>query len=246
MTPFIAELLGTMLLVLMGNGAVANVTLNRTKGFGSGWMVIATGWALAIFVAVVVAGPYSGAHLNPAVTFALALGGRFAWALVLPYVVAQLLGAALGAVLVWLAYHDHFRKTEDPGVIRSVFCTGPEIRRPAFNFLTEFICTFSLLLVIFYITNGELTLHNPEVTMPVGLGSVGAIPVAFAVWVIGLSLGGPTGFAINPARDLAPRFVHSLLPIPYKGSSDWGYAWVPVAGPFLGAICAAVLYLILS
>ena len=218
MTPFTAELLGTMLMILMGDGVVANVVLDKTKGYAGGWMVVTTAWALAVFVGVVVAAPYSGAHL------------------------AQMIGAALGAVLVWLAYRPHFEATPDPRTKLAVFCTAPEIRRTGWNFLTELIGTFSLLFIIFYITVGEITLSDNISTLPVGLGSVGALPVAFTVWVIGLSLGGPTGYAINPARDLAPRVVHALLPIRGKGGSDWSYAWIPVAAPLCGAALAAWLY----
>ena len=246
MTPFSAELLGTMLMILMGDGVVANNVLAKTKGNGAGWMAISTAWALAVFIGVVVAGPYSGAHLNPAVTFAFALAGEFAWADVPGYIAAQLIGAALGAILVWLFYRDHFNATENPGAKLGVFCTGPEIRNNATNFLCETIGTFSLLFVIFYITNGEVTLTDGATTLPVGLGSVGALPVAFTVWVIGLALGGTTGYAINPARDLAPRCMHALLPIRGKGSSQWDYAWIPVFGPLCGAALAAGLFLFLS
>ena len=229
-------------MILMGDGVVANVVLDKTKGHAGGWMVVTTAWALAVFVGVVVAAPYSGAHLNPAVTFAFALTGQFPWERVLPYVSAHMIGAALGAVLVWLAYRPHFEATPDPRTKLAVFCTAPEIRRTGWNFLTELIGTFSLLFIIFYITVGEITLSDNISTLPVGLGSVGALPVAFTVWVIGLSLGGPTGYAINPARDLAPRVVHALLPIRGKGGSDWSYAWIPVAAPLCGAALAAWLY----
>ncbi|MBQ4278933.1 MAG: aquaporin family protein [Rikenellaceae bacterium] len=245
MTPFVAEMLGTMLMILIGDGVVANAVLARTKGHAAGWMAITTGWALAVFVGVVVAGPYSGAHLNPAVTLAFALTGQFAWASVPAYVAAQMAGAALGAVLVYLAYRDHFAATDDPAAKLGVFCTGPAIRDYKFNFLTELTGTFALLFIIFYITGGELRLPDQATTLPIGLGSVGALPVAFTVWAIGLALGGPTGYAINPARDLAPRIVHTLLPIPGKGGSDWSYAWVPVVGPLCGAALAALLFLIL-
>ena len=172
-------------MILMGDGVVANVVLDKTKGHAGGWMVVTTAWALAVFVGVVVAAPYSGAHLNPAVTFAFALTGQFPWERVLPYVSAQMIGAALGAVLVWLAYRPHFEATPDPRTKLAVFCTAPEIRRTGWNFLTEMIGTFSLLFIIFYITVGEITLSDNISTLPVGLGSVGALPVAFTVWVIG-------------------------------------------------------------
>lgn len=250
MTPFVAEFLGTMLLILMGGGVVANVCLTKTKGHGAGWLAITTAWALGVFIGVVVAGPYSGAHLNPAVSIGLAIGGSFPWCEVGVYIVAQLLGAAAGALLVWLVYKDHFDATEDPGAKLGVFCTSPEISNPVINFLVEAVGTFALMFVVFYITGGELALgeytSKDNSTLPIGLGSVGAIPVAFTVWVIGLSLGGPTGYAINPARDLAPRIMHAVLPIKGKGSSHWGYAWIPVCGPIAGAALAAMLYYVLA
>lgn len=244
MSPFIAELIGTTLLILMGGGVVANVCLSKTKGHGAGWMAITTAWALGVFIGVVVAGPYSGAHLNPAVSIGLAIGGTFPWYDVGPYIVAQILGAALGSFLVWVVYKDHFDATEDAGAILGVFCTNAEIKHSFINFLTEAVGTFALMFVVFYITDGELT-YDSNSTLPIGLGSVGAIPVAFTVWVIGLSLGGPTGYAINPARDLAPRFMHFILPIKGKGSSHWEYVWIPVLGPIAGAVVAAMLYYIL-
>lgn len=246
MTPFVAEFLGTMLLILMGGGVVANVCLNKTKGHGAGWMAITTAWALGVFIGVVVSGPYSGAHLNPAVSIGLAVGGAFPWSDVLPYIIAQMLGAALGAFLVWLVYKDHFKATEDSDVILGVFCTSPAIKNSIINFLTEAVGTFALMFVVFYITEGELSLKDGDGTLPIGLGSVGALPVAFTVWVIGLSLGGPTGYAINPARDFAPRCMHALLPIPGKGKSQWEYAWIPFMGPIAGAVVAAVLYRMVS
>ncbi|MCD7978495.1 MAG: aquaporin family protein [Tannerellaceae bacterium] len=246
MSPFIAELLGTMLLILMGVGVVANVVLNKTKGHGAGWLAICTAWALAVFIGVVVSGPYSGAHLNPAISIGLALGGLFPWADVVPYILAQMLGASLGATLVWLVYKDHFDATEDPGAKLGVFSTNAEIANPVTNFLTEAVGTFALMFVVFYITDGQVSWKEHNIELPVGLGSVGAIPVAFTVWVIGLSLGGPTGYAINPARDIAPRLMHTILPIKGKGSSHWEYAWIPAFGPVTGAVIAALLYLLLS
>lgn len=242
MNPFIAELLGTMLLILMGAGVCANVLLTKTKGNSAGWMVITTAWAMGVFIGVVVAGPYSGAHLNPAVTFGLALSGLFAWNAVGSYILAQMLGAALGAFLVWLVYKDHFDQTEEPQKKLCVFATNAEIRNPVINFITETVGTFVLMFVVFYITDGSFEGLMPGDTVVVGLGSVGALPVAFTVWVIGLSLGGPTGYAINPARDLAPRIMHAILPIKGKGNSDWGYAWIPVCGPLAGAAVAALLF----
>jgi glycerol uptake facilitator protein len=243
MNAFIAEIVGTGLLLLMGAGVVANVVLDQTKGHGSGWMVITTGWALAVFVGVVVAGPFSGAHLNPAVTLSLALAGKFAWSEVLPYVVAQMLGAGIGAGLVWLMYRDHFKQTEDAASKLAVFSTGPAIRNVSTNFISELIGTFALVFVVLYTTGA--TLHDTNNT-PIGLGALGALPVALLVWVIGLSLGGTTGYAINPARDLAPRLVHAVLPIEGKGDSDWSYAWIPVVGPLAGGGLAAVVFLLLQ
>ncbi len=241
MSAFTAELIGTMLVILLGNGVVANVILKGTKGNNSGWMAITTGWALAVFVGVVVATPFSGAHLNPAVTIALALVGKFSWSLVGSYLLAQFIGAVLGSFLVWLVYIDHF-KTADAETQLAVFSTSPAIKNLLFNLLSEIVGTFVLVFVIFYFTPAEIT---PQKT-PVGLGSVGALPVAFLVWAIGLSLGGTTGYAINPARDFGPRLVHALLPLKSKGSSDWKYAWVPIIGPFIGCALAALLYLLLQ
>ena len=245
MTPFLAEFIGTMLLLLMGGGVVANVCLAKTTGYGAGWMAITTAWALGVFIGVVVAGPYSGAHLNPAVSIGLAIGGTFPWSEVPVYVLAQFLGAAAGALVVWLVYKDHFDVTDSQDIKLGVFCTSPAISNPLINFLTEMVGTFVLMFVVFYITDGELT-YDSNSTLPIGLGSVGAIPVAFTVWVIGLSLGGPTGYAINPARDLAPRFMHMILPIKGKGSSHWGYAWIPGIAPLAGSALAAMLYYILK
>ena len=239
MSPFMAELLGTMLMILLGDGVVANVLLKDTKGNNGGWIVITTGWGLAVFVGVIVAGPFSGAHLNPAVTIGLAVAGKFAWASVLTYIIAQMLGAMLGAFLVWLMYYDHFQRTNNPESVLAVFCTGPAVRNYVSNIASEIIGAFVLLIAIFYITGGEIT---PSKT-PIGLGSVGAIPVALLVWVIGLSLGGTTGYAINPARDLGPRIMHAVLPIKSKGTNDWAYSWIPIAGPIIGAVIAALLFL---
>lgn len=241
MNAFTAELIGTMFLILLGNGVVANVVLKGTKGNNAGWMVIATGWALAVFVGVVIAAPYSGAHLNPAVTVALAIVQKFSWAKAGWYLLAQLIGSMIGSFLVWLVYIDHFRSTADPDVQLAVFSTSPAIKNLLFNLLSEIVGTFVLIFVIFYFTNAEITGQKT----PIGLGSLGALPVAFLVWAIGLSLGGTTGYAINPARDFGPRIVHALLPLKYKGSSNWKYAWVPLVGPFIGAGIAAALFLLL-
>lgn len=239
MNPYTAEFIGTGILILLGSGVVANVVLPQTKGHNSGWLVITTAWALAVFTGVVVAGPYSGAHLNPAVTVGLAFAGKFDWAMAPGYIGAQVLGAAVGAFLSWVMHLDHFKATTDPGEIAAPFGTSPAIRNLKNNFVSEVIGTFVLIFVILYITGAEIADENQT---PIGLGSIGAIPVAFLVWVIGLSLGGTTGYAINPARDLGPRIVHQLLPIKGKGGSDWSYAWVPILGPIAGAALAAGLY----
>ena len=243
MTPFIAEIVGTGILLLLGAGNVANELLAKTKGNGTGWMSITTAWGLAVFAGVVVAAPYSGAHLNPAVTLGLAIGGLFPWAEVLPYIVAQMIGAMLGASLAYAMYKDHFDATADGGLKRAVFCTDPAIINNFRNILSEALGTFVLVFCVFYFSEAQI---NDASGTTVGLGSIGAIPVAFIVWGIGLSLGGPTGYAINPARDLGPRIIHALLPIKGKINSGWSYSWIPVVGPILGATMAAVLFLILE
>lgn len=243
MNEYIAEFIGTFLLILLGNGVVANVNLKDTYGHKGGWIVIALGWGLAVFVGVSVAGPVSGAHINPAVTLGLATAGQFAWNQVLPFILAQMLGAMVGALTVWLFYRHHFNRTEDPGAQLACFATGPAIPKPANNFISELIGTFVLVFVILYIADPSITLGQ-EVDAKIGLGTLGALPVALLVTAIGLSLGGTTGYAINPARDLAPRIMHTLLPMEHKGSSNWKYAWTPVMGPFAGAALAALLYLL--
>ncbi len=235
MSPFIAELVGTAFLLLLGDGVVANVVLKDTKGANSGWIVITFGWGMAVFVAVFIVAAFSGAHINPAVTLGLALAGKFSWSLVPTYLVAQFLGAALGAGLVWLHYRDHFAATEDADAKLGTFCTAPAIRNPVSNVISEVIGTFVLVFAVLY-------LAAPEV----GLGALDALPVGLVVLVIGLCLGGTTGYAINPARDLSPRAMHALLPIPGKRDSDWGYAWIPVVGPFVGGALAGLAFLALS
>jgi glycerol uptake facilitator protein len=242
MTPFIAEIIGTAFLILLGGGVVANVVLNGTKGHNSGWIVITTAWALGVFVGVVIAGPYSGAHLNPAVTLAMFIAGNIDAAGALAYVLAQFIGAMGGAFVVWLIYQDHFSATVDAGAKQAVFCTAPAIRNLPVNIISEIVGTFVLLFTIFYFTDATLD-NESDAAIPIGLGSLGAIPVAFVVWVIGLALGGTTGYAINPARDLGPRIVHALLPIRGKAGFDIGYAWVPVIGPLIGAALAAIIFL---
>lgn len=244
-SPLTAEFLGTALLIVLGDGVVANVLLHKSKGQNSGWIVITTGWAFAVFVAVFATSRISGAHLNPAVSIALAVTGAFEWGRVPGYVCAQMLGAAAGAVVVWLAYLPHWRETEDADAKRSVFCTAPAIRHAPSNVLCEFLATFVFIFGVLTIKGAfESPLSGSSV--PIDLGALGALPVALLVWAIGLSLGGPTGYAINPARDLGPRLAHALLPIAGKGGSDWAYAWVPVLGPTAGAAAAAALYLALG
>src|SRR5690349_1080210 len=237
MSPFLAELLGTMLLIILGDGVVANVVLNRTKGQNSGWIVITAGWAFAVTVAVYAVGSFSGAHINPAVTIALAAIGKFAWAKVPMYIAVQLVGAFLGGAIVWLAYLPHWAVTESAASKLAVFSTAPAIRNTTANLLTEVIGTFVLVL-------GVLAILTPKNLNPVHGWDAGFGPylVGILVWAIGLSLGGPTGYAINPARDLGPRLAHALLPVAGKGHSDWGYAWIPVVGPIIGGVLAAFLY----
>jgi glycerol uptake facilitator protein len=242
MSPFTAELIGTMLLILLGTGVVANVVLKGTKGNNAGWMVITTGWALAVYVGVVFATPYSGAHLNPAVTLGLAMAGKFAWAKVTPYILAQLIGSIIGAVITGLVYRDHLNNTTDGETKLAVFSTSPAIHNKVFNLFSEIVGTFVLMFVLFYITGAEITTDRT----PIGLGSIGALPVMFLVWSIGISLGGTTGYAINPARDFGPRLVHSFLPMQNKGTSNWKYAWIPVIGPLVGAALAALLFALLT
>lgn len=232
MSPFIGEFIGTALLFLLGGGVVANVVLNKTNGQNSGWIVITFGWAMAVFIGVFTSVKLGGSgHLNPAVTIALSVTGQFSSSLIGPYLLAQLAGAFTGAVLVWLSYHTHFEASNDADLKKAIFCTAPGIRNPINNVFTEFLGTFVLMF-------GALSFTDPASSM----GTLNALPVALLVLGIGLSLGGPTGYAINPARDLGPRIAHFILPIKGKRDSDWGYSWVPVVGPILGAILAAVLF----
>jgi len=243
MSEFAAEFIGTMILILLGDGVVANVCLKGTKGNSGGWMVITMGWGMAVFTAVMIAEPFSGAHLNPAVTISLAAAGHFAAAKIPLFLGAQFLGGAAGALLVWLFYKAHYDVSTDQGAILATFATGPAIRKPILNLLCEVIGTFVLLMAVLHASSPQIALAGDEVR--VGMGALGAIPVAFVVIGIGLSLGGTTGYAINPARDLGPRLIHCLVPIPNKGTSDWGYSWVPVVGPLVGALLAAFVHVIL-
>jgi len=235
MNAFFAEFLGSAVVIVFGGGVVANVLLNKTKGNNSGWIVITFGWAAGVFTGVSIAAPHSGAHLNPAVTLALVLTHKFSFSLVPMYITAQLLGAMFGAFLVWLAYKKHFDETDDGDLKLAVFCTAPNIRSYWHNVLSEAIATFILVIAV-------LDMAKPDV----GLGSLNALPVAIVVLGLGLSMGGPTGYAINPARDLGPRMIHFLLPLKQKRNSDWKYAWVPVAGPLIGATLAAILFVLLE
>jgi glycerol uptake facilitator protein len=237
MAAFVAETFGTMLLVVLGDGVVANVLLNKSKGQNGGWIVVTAGWALAVTVAVYSVNSISGAHLNPAVTIAMAAIGKFAWGSVPAYLAAQMIGGVLGAAVVWLAYLPHWAITEDKGAKLGVFCTAPAVRHPVSNLICEAIGTAVLVI-------GLLTIMTPENLVANSGFKNGFAPilVGVIVWAIGLSLGGPTGYAINPARDLGPRIAHFLLPIAGKGDSDWGYAWIPVMGPILGGVAGAVFY----
>lgn len=234
MTAFIGEFLGTALLIGMGTGVGANVSLNKTFGNNSGWIVVTFGWAIAVFVGVMFSANASGAHLNPAVTIGLAVAGKFPWADVPMYILAQLAGACLGSLLMWLTYKKHF-DAGDNGAVLGVFSTGPAISSPVHNVLSEIVTTFVFMTAVFSIIKPDTN-----------IGSLDALPVALVVLGIGICMGGSTGYAINPARDLGPRIMHALLPIPGKGGSHWGYAWVPIVGPIVGAALAAALQLAIS
>ncbi|MBM7868796.1 glycerol uptake facilitator protein [Clostridium pascui] len=233
MENFLAEMLGTMILIILGDGVVANVVLNKTKAQNSGWIVITTGWALGVVIPVFIFGTISGAHFNPAVTLGLAAIGKFPWGSVPSYLIAQFVGGFLGAVIVWVFYRPHFEATEDKDAKLGVFCTGPAIKDTASNFICEVIGTFILVFGILGIANTPMV----DGLAPIVVGGI--------VWAVGLTLGGTTGYAINPARDLGPRIAHQILPISDKRDSDWGYAWIPVAAPILGGIIAAVSYSII-
>jgi glycerol uptake facilitator protein len=229
-----AEIIGTGILILLGDGVVAAVLLNHSKAQNSGWIVITWGWGMAVMVAVYAVGQFSGAHLNPAVTLGLWINGNIDGGDVPQYLVGEFLGAMIGAALVFLAYYQHFGETEDPGLKLAVFSTGPAIRNTGWNLVTEVIGTMVLVL-------GVLGITDPG-NKGVGTASLGGLLVGLLVLGIGLSLGGPTGYAINPARDLGPRIMHAVLPIPGKGPSDWGYSWIPVVGPLIGGAVGALIY----
>ena len=231
MTPFVAEFIGTAFIIIIGNGVVANVVLPKTKGNNGGLISIVLGWMIAVFVGVYMTADSSGAHLNPAVTFALAAAGKFNWSLVPTYLLAQILGAMLGAFIVWMIYKDHINEADSAADQLAIFSTGPSIRRLPQNFITETLATLVFILGVLFIQPAESK-----------LGALSALPVALLVGGIGFGMGGPTGWAINPARDLGPRIMHFLLPMKGKGGSDWAYAPIPVFGPIVGGILAGIIY----
>lgn len=244
MQPLLAEFIGTALLILLGNGVVANVLLPLSKGKDGGWIVITAGWSMAVFVGVYVSAPFSGAHLNPAVSLALALTGKFSWALVPGYMLAQMAGAFMGSFLVWAVYWNHYQQPAAPDTKLATFATTPAVNHPLANLVTETIATTAFVLAVFYISSPGVTILGQKAGFT--LGAMDALPVALLVFAIGLSLGGPTGYAINPARDLGPRLAHAVLPIPGKASSEWQYAWVPIVGPLTGAAIAAGIFALLG
>ena len=241
MTPFIAEFLGTAILLLLGAGVVANVNLKNTIAEGqTSWVLITSAWGFAVFVGAYATGQFSGGHLNPAVTVGLAVIGKFSWSLVPTYVFAQLLGAMFGSWVSYILYIDHYRATTDESAVRSTFCTGPAIRNYKNNFFSEFLGTFMLVFGVFFIVSPNIEIEGIQM-LNFGIGSLDALPVAILVWVIGMSLGGTTGYAINPTRDLGPRLVYQMLPRKNK-NADWSYAWIPVIAPLTGAVVAGLLY----
>ena len=243
--PFLAEFIGTAFLLLLGAGVVANVNLKQTIAENQNpWMLITTAWAFAVFVGVFISSQSSGAHLNPAVTLGLAVAGKFSWELVGSYLLAQLLGAMCGSFLAYLAYIDHYRATQDEAAVKSTFCTGPAIRNYKNNLFAEALGAFVLVFSALMIASPNIEIEGSSVTN-FGLGALDALPIALVVWVIGLALGGTTGYAINPARDFGPRLVYSLLPRKNK-KADWAYSWIPILGPFLGGTIAGAVYLLLG
>src|SRR5215204_1156562 len=243
MQAYIGEVIGTMILIILGDGVVAGVLLRNSKAENSGWIVITFGWGMAVAVAVYCVGQFSGAHINPAVTISLAVTGQFDWALVPGYIIAQFLGAFVGGVIVWLAYLPHWAETEDEGLKLGVFCTAPAIYNTPANLVTEIIGTFMLVFGIFGIVANAGAAGGQAATV-IGSG-LNPLLIGLLVVGIGLSLGGPTGYAINPARDLGPRIAHAVLPIAGKGGNDWGYSWIPVVGPIIGGILGGVLFTLL-
>ncbi len=248
MEVYLAEFVGTLILILLGDGVVAGVLLRESKAEGAGWVAICFGWGLGVAIAVYAVGAISGAHINPAVTVGLASIGVHPWALVPGYIIAQLLGGFVGAVLVWLAYLPHWRQTEDPELKLATFCTIPAIRNFAANFVTEVIATAMLVFGVVAIVANVQRLAEAGTVDVSAVYLIGLLPliVGLLVVVIGFSLGGPTGYAINPARDLAPRIAHAVLPIAGKGGSDWSYAWIPVVAPLVGGVLGALAYSVLG
>lgn len=244
MEAYLGEFIGTMLLIIFGDGVVAGVLLKNSKAENSGWIVITVGWAMAVAIAVYCVGQVSGAHINPAVTIGLAATGQFDWLMVPGYIIAQFIGAFVGGVIVWLAYLPHWRPTEDPGLKLGVFCTAPAYRATGPNIITEIIGTAVLLFGVLGISaNAGAVGGDLSAVIATGLNP---LLVGLLVLGIGLSLGGPTGYAINPARDLGPRIAHAVLPIAGKGSSDWEYSWIPVVAPIIGGILGAGLFVLLG
>lgn len=229
----LGEFIGTLVLILLGDGVCAAVTLKESKAEGAGWIAVSLGWGLAVTIGVYCSAFLSPAHLNPAVTLGMAVAGVFPWSSVLPYFIAQTLGGIVGAACVWITYYPHWEETKDSKAILGTFATGPAIRKPFFNFMTEFIGTFVLVFALLAFTRGKFT------------SGLNPIVVGLLITAIGLSLGGPTGYAINPARDLGPRIAHQILPIANKGDSDWSYSWVPIFGPLAGGTVAALLWVLI-
>jgi glycerol uptake facilitator protein len=245
---YIFEFIGTMVLILLGDGVCAATGLERSKAKGGGWIVIAMGWGFAVMTGVFISGSISGAHLNPVVSISCAIAGTMEWSAVPGYVIAQMLGGFTGALLVWLFYKDHFDATSDPDTKLGTFCTMPAIEGHKLrNFFCEALASWLLVFVIlvFGVDANLPTLDAEGAHLHIGMGELGALPVTFLIMAIGMSLGGATGYAINPARDLSPRIAHAILPIKGKRDSGWGYSWVPVAGPLVGGIAAALSYLLL-
>ena len=242
MNSIVAEFIGTFTMILFGLGAVANLNLKNTyaNNEGSKWMLLTSAWGFAVFFGVIVSGEYSGAHLNPAVTFGLAVANKFAWSQIPAYIIAQFLGAMAGAIMAYLFYKDHIDSTEDEGTIKGCFSTGPAIRNTTNNFISECIGTFMLVFLIFFIANPFLEIDGVE-QVQYGIGSMDAFPVGILVWLIGMTLGGTTGYAINPARDLGPRIVYALFR-EKKAKPDWSYSWIPVLGPLTGGLLAGLAY----
>ena len=245
MTPFIFEIIGTAILLLLGSGVVANVNLKNTNAENqSKWVLITSAWGFSVFVGAYISSSYSGAHLNPAVTIGLAVAGKFSWALVPYYILSQLIGAMIGSWINYILYIDHYKITKEENLVKGTFFTGPSIRNLKNNFFSEFVGTFVLVFGIFFIASPIISIDGIE-TINYGIGSLESLPVGILVWVIGISLGGTTGYAINPARDLGPRIVYQLIPRKNK-DADWNYSFIPIFGPILGSVVAGLLYSLIS